>query len=60
LERQIAGTLPEALNDDRIEGCSRKGRRHRTDIGGVRLRDQRVILECKDVARHNSTLAGLH
>lgn len=50
-ERQIADTLAQALDDDRIDRRSRNGARDRGDIGGIRLHGQRVVLECKDSAR---------
>jgi len=39
------------LNDDRIDRRVRTGARDCGDIGGVRAHGQRVVLECKDVAK---------
>ncbi|MCA2248826.1 hypothetical protein JF729_13650 [Mycobacterium intracellulare] len=50
-ERQIADTLAQALDDDRIDRRTRNGARDRGDIGGIRIHGQRVVLECKDSAR---------
>lgn len=50
-ERLIADALADALNDDRIDRRPRNGSKDRGDIGGVRVHGQRVVIECKDVAR---------
>lgn len=49
-ETLIAKGLAEALDDDRIERRTRNGVKDRGDIGGVRLRGQRVVIECKNEA----------
>jgi hypothetical protein len=49
-ETSIARGLAEALDDDRIERRARTGAKDRGDIGGVRLRGQRVVIECKAIA----------
>lgn len=54
-ERQIADWLAQNL-DDRIDRKVKTGSADRGDIGGVRHRGERVVLECKDTARTN--LAG--
>ncbi|MGO1569600.1 MAG: hypothetical protein ACTHXC_16370 [Brachybacterium sp.] len=54
-ERQIADWLAEHL-DDRIDRKARTGSKDRGDIGGVRHRGERVVLELKDTAR--TDLAG--
>lgn len=54
-ERQIADWLAANL-DDRIDRKARTGSKDRGDIGGVRHRGERVVLECKDTAR--TDLAG--
>lgn len=50
-ETTVATFLADALNDDRIERRARTGAADRGDIGGVRLHGQRVVIECKSVAR---------
>lgn len=37
--------------DDRIERRAKTGAKDRGDISGLRVRGQRVVVECKDVAR---------
>lgn len=54
-ERQIADWLAQNL-DDRIDRKARTGSKDRGDIGGIRHRGQRVVLELKDTAR--TDLAG--
>ena len=54
-ERSIADWLAEHL-DDRIDRRVKTGAKDRGDIGGVRHRGERVVLECKDTAR--TDLAG--
>lgn len=49
-ERQIADWLAEHL-DDRIDRRVKHGSKDRGDIGGVRHRGRRVVLELKDTAR---------
>jgi len=50
-ERRIADALAAALNDDRIDRRVKTGASDRGDIAGVRLHGQRVVIECKDVAK---------
>ncbi|MGV0636267.1 hypothetical protein ABQE69_17390 [Mycolicibacillus trivialis] len=47
-ERLIADALAQALDDDRIDRRPRNGAKDRGDIGGVRTRGHRVVVECKD------------
>ena len=54
-ERSIADWLAQNL-DDRIDRRVKTGAKDRGDIGGVRHRGERVVLECKDTAR--TDLAG--
>lgn len=54
-ERQIADWLASNL-DDRIDRRVKRGLKDRGDIGGVRHRGERVVLELKDTAR--TDLAG--
>lgn len=54
-ERQIADWLAAHL-DDRIDRRVKTGTKDRGDIGGIRHRGERVVLECKDTAR--TDLAG--
>ena len=54
-ERSIADWLAQHL-DDRIDRRVKTGAKDRGDIGGVRHRGERVVLECKDTAR--TDLAG--
>lgn len=49
-ERQIADWLAEHL-DDRIDRRVKTGSKDRGDIGGIRHRGERVVLELKDTAR---------
>lgn len=49
-ETLIAKGLAEALEDDRIERRARTGAKDRGDISGVRLRGERVVIECKNEA----------
>lgn len=49
-ERQIADWLAEHL-DDRIDRRVKHGSKDRGDIGGIRHRGERVVLELKDTAR---------
>lgn len=50
-EGLVAAALRYALDDDRIERRARTGAKDRGDISGVRCHGQRVVIECKDVAR---------
>lgn len=50
-EKDVALYLAHELDDDRIERRARNGSKDRGDIGGVRFRGQRVVLECKNTAR---------
>lgn len=53
-ETHVAGFLADALGDDRIERRARFGSADRGDIGGVRsTTGERVVIECKDVAKLN-------
>jgi len=54
-ERSIADALAEHV-DDRIDRRVKTGNKDRGDIGGVRHRGNRLVIECKDVSRLN--LAG--
>lgn len=54
-ESSIAAALAQALDDDRIERRSRNGNRDRGDIGGVRCRGQRVVIEAKDCSASRAT-----
>ena len=49
-ETSIAKGLASALDDDRIERRAKTGTKDRGDIAGVRLRGQRVVIECKHEA----------
>ena len=46
-ESQVAGYLAEHV-DDRIERRAKTGAKDRGDISGLRVRGQRVVVECKD------------
>lgn len=53
-EKDVAAYLAGALGDDRIERRARNGSKDRGDITGVRtVLGERVVIECKDVARLN-------
>ena len=52
-ETAIARYLADTLSDDRIERRARTGSKDRGDISGLRCHGQRVVAECKDVARMN-------
>lgn len=54
-ERTVADYLAATV-DDRIDRRVKMGAKDRGDIAGVRLRGERVAIECKNVARLN--LAG--
>lgn len=54
-ERLIADYLAEHI-DDRIDRRAKTGSKDRGDIGGLRSMGQRIVVECKDVAR--TDLAG--
>lgn len=54
-ERSIADWLAQHL-DDRIDRRVKTGAKDRGDIGGIRHRGERVVLELKDTAR--TDLAG--
>ncbi|MGV0638247.1 hypothetical protein ABVK33_10040 [Mycobacterium kansasii] len=47
-ERQIADALAAALGDDRVDRRVKTGSRDRGDVSGVRIRGQRLVIECKD------------
>lgn len=49
-ETQIAAYLAEHL-DDRIERRTKTGAKDRGDIAGLRVRGQRVVVECKNTTR---------
>lgn len=49
-ERSIADCLTERV-DDRIDRRVKTGNKDRGDIGGLRAHGQRVVIECKNVAR---------
>jgi len=49
-ERLIADCLAEHV-DDRIDRRVKTGSKDRGDIGGLRLRGQRIVIEAKDHAR---------
>ena len=49
-ERQVADYLAEHL-DDRIDRRVKTGAKDKCDIGGIRLRGHRVVVECKNHAR---------
>ena len=49
-ETQVAGYLAEHV-DDRIERRRQRGANDRGDISDLRVRGQRVVVECKDVSR---------
>lgn len=46
-ERLIADTLATWI-DDRIDRRAKTGAKDRGDIGGLRVHNQRVVVECKD------------
>ena len=47
-ERSVADYLARVLDDDRIDRRVKTGSKDRGDIAGVRLRGERVVIECKD------------
>lgn len=47
LEHATARFLAWAMGDDRIEPRRLSGAKDRGDIGGLRIRGQRVVIECK-------------
>jgi hypothetical protein len=51
-ERLTADALAKHI-DDRIDRRVKTGNKDRGDIGGLRAHGQRVVIECKDVARLN-------
>lgn len=55
-ERDVADYLAKHLEDDRIDRRVKTGNKDRGDVGGVRVHLQRLVIECKRVARLN--LAG--
>ena len=55
-EKDVADYLAAALDDDRIERRVRNGAKDRGDIGGVRVRGRRLVVEVKNCAR--TDLAG--
>jgi hypothetical protein len=46
-ENIIVQGLREGLDDDRIERRARCGKNDRGDVSGVRLRGERIVIECK-------------
>jgi hypothetical protein len=53
-ESDVVRYLRERLGDDRIERRAKSGAKDRGDIAGVRTAlGERVVIECKDVARLN-------
>lgn len=50
LERQVADYLAEHV-DDRIDRRVKTGALDKGDIGGLRVHGQRVVIECKNVAK---------
>ena len=51
-ESDVVRYLRERLGDDRIERRAKSGAKDRGDIAGVRTAlGERVVIECKDVAR---------
>lgn len=54
-ERLVADYLAEEI-DDRIDRAPKTGAKDKGDINGLRVRDQKVVIECKDTARPD--LAG--
>ena len=55
-EKDVADYLAAALEDDRIERRVRNGSKDRGDVGGLRVRGHRVVVEVKNCAR--TDLAG--
>jgi len=55
-ERDTADYLAKRFEDDRIDRRVKTGNKDRGDIAGVRVHGQRLVIECKRVARLN--LAG--
>ena len=55
-ERQIADHLAKELEDDGIDRQVKTGSRDLGDIRGVKIRGQRIAIECKNTAKIN--LAG--
>jgi hypothetical protein len=49
MERQTADAFAEHV-DDRIDRRVTTGAKDKGDIGGLRVHNQRVVVECKDVA----------
>lgn len=49
--RHVAAYLAEHLDDDRIDVRHPNGAKDRGDVGGIRHMGQRVVVECKDVAK---------
>jgi hypothetical protein len=54
-ERQVADYLAAEV-DDRIDRRVKTGAKDKGDIGGIRLRGHRVVVECKNTVR--TDLAG--
>jgi hypothetical protein len=53
-ESDVVRYLRDRLGDDRIERRAKSGSKDRGDIAGVRTAlGERVVIECKDVARLN-------
>ncbi len=55
-ERAVADYLAQALDDDRIDRRVKRGNFDCGDIGGVRVRGERLVVEVKNCAR--TDLAG--
>jgi hypothetical protein len=51
-ERSIADSLAHHV-DDRIDRRVKTGAKDRGDVAGIRHQGQRVVVECKDVAKLN-------
>lgn len=62
-ERTTADYLAGALADDRIDRRVKTGAKDRGDIAGVRVRGQRIVIECKscqyETCRHCKRVSGL-
>lgn len=48
LERATADHLADVLDDDRIDRRVKTGAKDKGDIGGVKIRAGRVVIECKE------------
>lgn len=49
-EREVADYLAQAV-DDRIDRRVKTGAKDKGDIGGVRIKGHRIVIECKNHAR---------